>query len=101
MSDFDAICTELARFRGPDGLPADDRSGLSGKPQLAAANKMDALDEPGRLEDLRRHLATRSVPLYAVSAVTGDGLPALLNAMWAAVQRPPGQPDGSALQESP
>ena len=100
VSDFDTICTELARFRGADGLPAGGPAGLSGKPQLAAANKMDALDEPERLENLRRHLAARSVPLYTVSAVTGNGLPALLDAMWAAVQQRTSQEAGQPSQET-
>ncbi len=100
VSDFDTICTELARFRGADGLPAGVAAGLSGKPQLAAANKMDALDEPERLERLRRHLATRSVPLHTVSAVTGDGLPALLEALWAAVQQHASGAAGQPRQET-
>ncbi len=90
VDDFDTIRAELARFPGADGDPPapGEPAGLAGKAQLAAANKMDALDDPERLERLRRHLAARSVPLHAVSAVTGDGLPALLDAMWAAVRRP-------------
>ena len=100
VSDFDTICTELARFRGADGVPEGGPAGLSGKPQLAAANKMDALDEPERLEDLRRHLAARSVPLYTVSAVTGSGLPALLHAIWAAVQQRTSHKAGPPSQET-
>ena len=97
--DFDTIRAELDQYSGAGDEPASGRpSGLSGKPQLAAANKIDALDDPERLAHLRRHLATRSVPLYAVSAVTGDGLPALLDAMWAAVQRGPARTDGRPLQ---
>lgn len=88
VSDFDTICAELAEFPGADGQSAGGPGGLAGKPQLAAANKMDALDAPGRLDDLRRRLRARSVPLYPVSAVTGSGLPALLEAMWAAVRQP-------------
>ena len=93
VDDFETIRTELTRFSetGP-GTPAPDgASGLSCKPQLAAANKMDSLDDPERFARLRRHLASRSVPLYAVSAVTGDGLPSLLDAMWAAVRQRPVQ----------
>ncbi|MYN66866.1 MAG: GTPase ObgE [Acidobacteria bacterium] len=100
VSDFDTICAELARFRGADGLPAGAVAGLSGKPQIAAANKMDAVDEPERLEGLRRHLAARSVPLYTVSAVTGHGLPALLEAMWAAVRERSADEPGRPPQET-
>ena len=93
VDDFDTICTELVQFSGTggDAPKPGDSPGLAGKPQLAAANKMDALDEPERLARLRRHLAARSVPLYTVSAVTGEGLPALLDAMWAAVRQRPAQ----------
>ena len=93
VNDFETICTELTRFSetGPAAPAPEDSTGLSGKPQLAAANKLDSLDDPERLARLRRHLAARSVPLYAVSAVTGAGLPALLDAMWAAVRQHPVQ----------
>jgi GTPase len=56
---------------------------------IVGANKIDALDEPDRLERLRRHLQQAAVPLYAVSAATGDGVPALLEAMWTAVSARP------------
>ena len=99
VDDFDTICTELGRFSGTAAAgAAGPPSGLSGKPQLAAANKMDALDAPERLAHLRRHLAARAVPLYTISAVTGDGLPALVDAMWAAVRRRPAQTGGQASQ---
>ena len=35
-----------------------------------------------RLEKLREHLQQIGIPLYAVSAATGDGLPLLLEAAW-------------------
>ena len=101
VADFDTICTELVQFSGTggDAPQPGDLPGLAGKPQLAAANKMDALDEPERLARLRRHLAARSVPLYTVSAVTGEGLPALLDAMWAAVRHRPAQTGEPTSQE--
>jgi len=49
---------------------------------LVAANKMDALDDPDRLASLERHLQSAGVPLYPVSAATGAGLDALLEAVW-------------------
>ena len=101
VRDFDTIRTELARFEGAGDPSAGGASGLADKPQLAAANKMDAAGEPERLENLRRHLAARSVPLYPVSAATGDGLPALVEAMWAAARRRPAQSDDQAPPETP
>jgi nicotinic acid mononucleotide adenylyltransferase len=61
------------------------------KPQLTVATKLDALDEPERLERLEAHVRALDLPFYRVSAVTGDGLPILLEAMWQAIEagRPP------------
>ena len=76
--DFDVISRELELFPGRDA--SGER--LADKPVIVAANKIDALDEPARLEGLREHLQARGVPLYAVSAAAGDGLAPLLEAMW-------------------
>ena len=56
-------------------FPGRDASGerLADKPVVVAANKIDALDEPERLARLEEHLQAPGVPLYAVSAATGDG----------------------------
>jgi translation initiation factor IF-2 len=43
---------------------------------------VDALDDPKRLARLKSHLKRRGVPVVAVSAATGEGIPALLEAMW-------------------
>jgi GTP-binding protein len=79
VHDFDVICLELERFAGAG---ADAGGLLADKPRIAAANKIDALDEPDRLERLARRLSALDVPLYPISAVTGEGLPALVEAMW-------------------
>lgn len=54
---------------------------LSGKPQIVVLTKMDLADE-----ELRRKIAMlrfkRGVPVVAISAVTGEGLKELLDAMW-------------------
>jgi GTP-binding protein len=78
VDDFEIISRELALFPGRDA--SGER--LQEKPLIAAANKIDALDDPSRLERLAAHLREKGVPLYAVSAATGEGLPALLEAMW-------------------
>jgi GTP-binding protein len=78
IEDFAVITRELAMFPGRDA--SGER--LQDKPILVAANKIDALDDPARLDRLRAHLQGIGVPLYAVSAVTGDGLPLLLEAIW-------------------
>jgi GTP-binding protein len=80
--DFDVICGELGQFVGADD---DTPVVLADKPRLAAANKIDAIDDPERLTRLEQHLAARGVPCYPISAVTGEGVPTLLEAMWRAV----------------
>jgi GTP-binding protein len=78
VSDFDVISRELQLFPGRDA--SGER--LVDKPMIAAANKIDALDEPERLKRLQDHLQSTGVPLYAVSAATGEGLDRLLDAIW-------------------
>ena len=53
VEDFDVITRELALFPGRDA--AGER--LADKPLIVAANKIDALDEPERLERLQRAFA--------------------------------------------
>jgi GTP-binding protein len=78
VADFETITRELQMFPGRDAT--GER--LQDKPVVVAANKIDALDEPARLERLRDHLQRAGIPLYPVSAVTGEGLPLLLEAAW-------------------
>ena len=78
VDDFEIITRELDLFPGRDA--SGER--LAEKAVLVAANKIDALDEPERLERLRAHLQQRGIPLYAVSAAAGDGLAPLLEAVW-------------------
>lgn len=83
VSDYDVITRELELF------PARDAAGerLSEKPILAVANKIDALDDPDRVARLRAHVETLGVPFYTVSAATGEGIDALLEAIWREVAR--------------
>src|SRR3954470_21532163 len=78
VEDFDIITRELALF------PGRDTSGerLADKPVLAAANKIDALDDPDRLSHLQKHLDGAGILLFPVSAATGEGIDALLEAVW-------------------
>ena len=78
VSDYDIITRELELFPGRDS--SGER--LADKPILAAANKIDALDEPERLARLEEHLRRLGVPIFAVSAATGQGIDALVEAMW-------------------
>jgi GTPase len=78
VDDFDVIARELELFPGRDA--AGER--LADKPMVAAGNKVDVLDDPARLDRLRDHLHGLGVPLYPVSAATGEGVDQLLEAIW-------------------
>ena len=71
-TDLDVVRRELALFD-----PA-----MLDKPQLVAANKIDALDEPERLAALQRRSAELGLPCLAISAAAGTGVQALLEAAW-------------------
>ncbi len=72
VHDFDTIVDELRLF-DPN---------VASKPMIVAASKMDAVDDPSRVDALERHVRERGVPLFRISAVAGTGLEALLEAMW-------------------
>jgi GTP-binding protein len=81
VQDFETITEELRRF--------DPK--VAAKPQLVAANKIDALDEPERLDALEKHVTRRKLPFFRISGVTGEGIDKLLEAAWreiAAVREP-------------
>jgi GTP-binding protein len=97
VEDFDVIMKELALFPGRDASGEQ----LKDKPMLVVANKIDALDDPDRLARLRALVASVGMPFYSVSAATGEGVPALLEAAWRELQRR-SQPNdrGSAADSS-
>ena len=59
---------------------------MAAKPQLVAANKMDAVGEADDAAQGVARLAERAaalgLPFFRISAVTGAGVPDLLEAMW-------------------
>ena len=81
--DFDVIQRELTLFRNESARDAIGGP-LSNKLQIVVANKIDALDEPARLERLSQHASEMGLGVYPVSAVTGQGVNALLEAIWIA-----------------
>jgi GTP-binding protein len=58
------------------------RPELAEKPAIAAANKMDAVTDLKPVRRLAKHLKALGIPLHKISAVTGDGVPALVEEMW-------------------
>jgi GTPase len=72
VADLDTVRRELQLFQ-----PA-----LAAKPQIVAANKMDAVDEPARVQALEERASTLGLPFFKISAATGQGVADLLEAMW-------------------
>ena len=64
VSDYEIINRELAAY--------DER--LGARPQIVVATKIDALDEPNRLERLRERALSDERPFFAISSVTGAGV---------------------------
>jgi len=72
VQDFQTVRRELALF---------DRT-LLDRRQIVAANKMDVLADRDRLARLQAEAERLGLRLYPMSAVTGDGVRPLLEAMW-------------------
>src|SRR5262249_18616073 len=72
VSDLDTVRRELELFQPT----------LGAKPQLVAANKMDAMDDPARVDALARRAADLKLPFFRMSGATGEGISELLEAMW-------------------
>jgi len=72
VSDLEIVRRELELFQPT----------LAAKPQIVAANKIDAVDDESRVAALAKRAAELNLPFYKVSAATGAGIPDLLEAMW-------------------
>jgi GTP-binding protein len=75
VEDFDIILEELRLF--------DPK--VAAKPQLVAANKLDALDDRSRLTRLEKHVKKLGMPIHRISGVTGEGVDELLEAAWSQI----------------
>jgi len=73
--DFETIMGELSSF-------SDD---LAQKPMFVVASKMDAAQEPERVEALRQIAQQRELPFFEISSATGQGIEELKYAMAAKV----------------
>ena len=71
VEDFETVMRELASF-------SED---LAKKPMLVVASKMDAAQDPARIESLKRLAAERGLPYFEISSATGKGLEALKHAI--------------------
>jgi GTP-binding protein len=72
VEDFETVRKELELF--------DPK--FAAQPQLVAANKMDAIDDETRVKELEKRAKKLKLPFFRISGASGEGLPALLEAMW-------------------
>jgi len=59
---------------------------LLDRPQIIAANKVDVLADESRLSRLTAHAAPHGLRVFPISAVTGEGLRPLLEAIWQPIE---------------
>jgi GTP-binding protein len=71
MEAYRTIRRELAAYS----------SVVADKPEIVVANKIDSLDDPARLEEFERFCDSYGLEFYAISAVAGIGLQALIYAV--------------------
>lgn len=77
MKDFDTLNAEL------DSYSRD----LAEKPQIVALNKVDLPETRARADEIEAEFAGRGFELHVISAVTGEGIAALLEALWRRVDQ--------------
>jgi len=75
MHDFDIINRELAHYDAE----------LAKRPQIVALSKMDVTETQAAYPGWKDAFAARGIHLHAVSAVTGEGMKELLEAVWSAL----------------
>ncbi len=71
VHDFDTVMNELRSF-------SED---LAAKPMLVAASKMDAAQDPERVQALEEHARELGLPFFRISSATGRGIDGLRYAM--------------------
>jgi GTP-binding protein len=78
VHDFETIMQELRSF-------SED---LAAKPMIVVATKMDAAQDPARIESLRNLAKERGLPFHEISSVTGQGIDELRRAIAERVLQP-------------
>ena len=68
VSDYEIINRELAAYN----------EDLAARPQIVVATKIDVMDDPERLEDLRKRAVKDGKPFFAISSATREGVDQLL-----------------------
>ena len=71
LRDFDVINEELRAFN----------SDLAKNPQVVVLNKIDVVGDRGRIDELKKHFMDQNHEVYTISAVTGEGVDELVDAV--------------------
>jgi len=72
MADLQALEKELERYGKM----------FAGRPRVVALNKMETPEGQEVVGGLRKALRAQGIPLFPISARTGEGVPELLEALW-------------------
>src|SRR4030095_3044463 len=75
-ADYETVNRELASYN----------QDLATRPQFVVATKIDALDEPERLQSLKQSAMRDNKPFFAISSATGEGVRELVNAIAAKLE---------------
>jgi GTP-binding protein len=76
LADLKALEHELSAYG----------SMFAGRPRVVALNKLDTPEGQQLLQETKAALEAQNIPLFAISARTGEGVPALLEALWRRLQ---------------
>jgi GTP-binding protein len=76
VSDYETVNRELASYN----------QDLATRPQFVVATKIDALDDPERLESLKVKAREDGKPFFAISSATGAGVRELVNSVSAKLE---------------
>ncbi|MFL6414731.1 MAG: GTPase ObgE [Bryobacteraceae bacterium] len=91
--DFDVILTELASFSKE----------LAEKPMLVVASKIDACQDPSRIDSIRAKAEALDLPFMKISSATGEGIEelrfAISSRVFAALENPAVTLSASATNE--
>ncbi len=82
LADFAQINQELALFSPR----------LARKPQVVVLNKLDLPEAQAHWPQVKAHAQSLDLPAYAISAVTGEGVPALVAALFTLLDDLPPEP---------
>ena len=80
IHDFDSINQELEQYN-PE---------IAKRPQIVAVNKVDALDDPERLERFKKEIEGRGYRVFVISAATNQGVTELIRATYEKLKELPG-----------